>query len=99
MEGVLKSWALPKDPASLNDGVKRLAIQTEDHPIDFAFFEGEIKEGNYGAGTIKIYDRGTCRVTDSKPNQKYIVEINGQKLKGTFVLLKFKENWLFFKKK
>ena len=98
-DGVLKSWALPKQPT--NDvGVRRLAIQTEDHELSFAFFEGKLPEGSYGAGTIKVYDRGICRFIDYKEREKYIVDIKGQKLNGIFVLLKFKKDkeWLFFRK-
>jgi len=97
-DGVLKSWALPKQPT--NDiGVRRLAIQTEDHELSFAFFEGKIPEGNYGAGEIKVYDRGTYEPLDMDVS-KYIIRINGTKLKGVFVLLKIKgdKDWLLFKK-
>jgi DNA ligase D-like protein (predicted 3'-phosphoesterase) len=98
-EGVLKSWAIPKDPLEANKR-KLLAVQVEDHPLDYAKFEGVIPEGNYGAGKVKIWDRGTFELINKKEN-KIIFKINGKKLKGNFVLVKFKppKNWLFFKKK
>jgi len=99
MDGALKSWAIPKEPPT-SAGVKRLAVQVEDHPVEYANFEGTIPEGEYGAGTVKIWDKGTYRSIDRKED-KLILEIDGNKLKGTYVLLRFKDkkNWLFFKKK
>ena len=99
MDGVLKSWAIPKTPPT-EKGVKRLAVQVEDHPIEYADFEGIIPEGQYGAGTVEIWDKGEYVVKDRKED-KLIFEIKGNKLKGDYVLLRFKErkNWLFFKKK
>ena len=99
MDGVLKSWAIPKEPSTVPN-VRRLAVQVEDHPIEYANFEGTIPEGEYGAGTVEIWDRGTYRLIDRKED-KLIVEINGNRLKGTYVLVRFKDqkNWLFFKKK
>jgi DNA ligase D-like protein (predicted 3'-phosphoesterase) len=99
MDGVLKSWAVPKEPPVVK-GVKRLAVQVEDHPMDYANFAGTIPEGGYGAGTVEIWDKGIYVLVDRKPN-KIIFEIKGERLKGTYCLLRFKEdkNWLFFKTK
>jgi DNA ligase D-like protein (predicted 3'-phosphoesterase) len=99
MDGVLKSWAIPKEPPSAI-GVRRLAVQVEDHPVDYATFEGTIPEGQYGTGTVEIWDKGTYKLIERKED-KLIVEINGNRLKGTYVLVRFKvqKNWLFFKKK
>jgi DNA ligase D-like protein (predicted 3'-phosphoesterase) len=99
MDGVLKSWAIPKEPPT-SPAVKRLAVQVEDHPVDYASFEGTIAEGEYGAGTVEIWDKGTYKLIDRKED-KLIVEINGAKLSGVYVLVRFKDkkNWLFFKKK
>jgi DNA ligase D-like protein (predicted 3'-phosphoesterase) len=99
MDGTLKSWAIPKEPP-IELGVKRLAVQVEDHPISYATFEGTIPKGEYGAGTVEIWDKGTYELIDRKED-KLIVEINGEKLRGSYVLvrLKSKQNWLFFKKK
>ncbi len=102
MDGVLKSWAVPKEPPA-KEGVKRLAVQTEDHPIDYANFEGVIEEGQYGAGTVEIWDKGDFELMERTDN-KIIFNINGEKLKGAYCLIRFKpkeqpKNWLFFKKK
>jgi len=99
MDGVLKSWAVPKEPSTSPD-VKRLAVQVEDHPVEYASFEGTIPEGEYGAGKVEIWDRGTYKLIERKEN-KLIVEINGTRLSGVYVLVRFKgeKNWLFFKKK
>jgi DNA ligase D-like protein (predicted 3'-phosphoesterase) len=99
MDGVLKSWAIPKEPPT-TPNVRRLAVQVEDHPIEYGNFEGTIPEGEYGAGSVEIWDRGIYKLIDRKED-KLIIEINGKKLKGTYVLVRFKDrkNWLFFKKK
>jgi DNA ligase D-like protein (predicted 3'-phosphoesterase) len=99
MDGVLKSWAIPKEPPT-SPGIRRLAVQVEDHPIEYANFEGTIPEGEYGAGTVEIWDEGTFKLIDRKED-KLIVEISGGKLKGAYALVRFKDqkNWLFFKKK
>lgn len=99
MDGTLKSWAVPKEPPT-TPGLKRLAVQVEDHPLEYASFEGTIPEGEYGAGKVEIWDRGTFSLVDRKED-KLIVEINGQRLKGAYVLVRLKKgkNWIFFKKK
>lgn len=98
-DGVLKSWAVPKKPPQ-KPGIKRLAIQTEDHPVAYATFEGQIPEGEYGAGTVKIWDKGTYTIKKWE-KKEIIINISGEKLIGPYVLIKFKndKNWLFFKKK
>ena len=99
MDGVLKSWAVPKEPPTASS-VKRLAVQVEDHPVEYASFEGSIPEGEYGAGTVEIWDKGTYKLINRKED-KLILEIDGAKLNGVYVLVRFKDkkNWLFFKKK
>lgn len=98
MDGVLKSWAIPKEPP-VEPGVRRLAVQVEDHPLAYATFEGTISEGEYGAGTVEIWDKGTYTMLDRKED-KLLLEINGEKLRGSYVLVRFRDkNWLFFKKK
>lgn len=97
-DGVLKSWAIPKEPPTAR-GVKRLAIQTEDHPLEYANFEGVIPEGEYGAGKVEIWDKGTFDV-EEWGDEKIVVNIRGEKLKGRYCLIRFKKQengWLFFK--
>lgn len=102
MEGVLKSWAVPKGP-SMNPSDKRLAILVEDHDIDYADFEGIIPEGQYGAGTVSIWDRGTYKLLGGDLRSgKIEISLEGKKLKGTFVLTKMKgrkKEWLLIKKR
>jgi DNA ligase D-like protein (predicted 3'-phosphoesterase) len=97
--GVLKSWALPKEPPS-EEGIKRLAVQTEDHPLDYAGFEGVIPEGQYGAGEVKTWDKGSYEMI-SRKEHKMVLRIHGKRLNGDYVILRLKQkgNWLFFKKK
>ena len=100
LEGVLKSWAIPKSPP-LKTGVKRLAINVEDHPLDYANFEGTIPEGVYGAGEVKIWDQGTYELTKLS-REKITVVFHGEKLKGQYIMIKtkFSENsWILFKMK
>lgn len=94
MNGVLKSWAIPKEPPT-KFGIRRLAIQVNDHDLDYANFEGTIMEG-YGKGFVKIWDKGNYKLIE-KTKDKIILEFSGKKLKGKYILLKFKDNWLFFK--
>lgn len=99
MEGVLKSWAVPKTPP-IEPGTKRLAVSVEDHPVEYAAFEGTIPEGEYGAGTVEIWDEGTYKLLE-RNDRKIAIDVHGNKLKGIYYLIRFKEqkNWLFFKKK
>jgi bifunctional non-homologous end joining protein LigD len=109
-DGVLKSWAVPKEP-SLNTKDRRLAVQTEDHPLDYGGFEGEIPEGEYGAGSVVIWDRGSWKPLGDADaglrEGKLDFELAGQKLKGRFTLVRMaergkrksnKENWLLLKR-
>src|ERR1700739_4221287 len=109
INGTLKSWAVPKGP-SLNSADKRRAVQTEDHPLEYGGFEGKIPEGSYGAGTVMVWDRGTFR-PEGKDNALRQLErgeikfnLNGEKLRGGFVLVKLKHSqkgneWLMIKHK
>ncbi len=103
MDGVLKSWAIPKEPP-LDEKTKRLAVMTEDHPLDYATFEGVIPEGQYGAGRVGVWDKGTFNL-EERGADKFIVNIQGMRLEGRYALIKLKpgggfkggNNWLFFK--
>jgi DNA ligase D-like protein (predicted 3'-phosphoesterase) len=98
MEGVLKSWAVPKEPPT-QPGIKRLAVQVEDHPMDYIDFQGTIAEGQYGAGTVGIWDRGPYRL-EYAGEEKIIFELLGKKLSGRYALIHTRENqWIFFKTK
>ena len=114
VEDVLASWAVPKGPPK-DSGTKRLAVRTEDHPLEYADFEGVIPEGQYGAGTVIIWDRGTYinlrkekeENTDMKKSLsegKIEVWLKGGKIKGGYYLIKTgiqkdKEQWLLIKAK
>lgn len=99
--GTLKSWAVPKGP-STDPAIKRMAIPTEDHPLEYADFEGVIPKGQYGGGTVMIWDKGTFKNIkkdkDGKPidlKKSYEMgtlefKLNGQKLKGGYALVKMK---------
>ena len=105
--GVLKSWAIPKGP-SIDPSDKRLAIQVEDHPVEYKDFEGVIPSGEYGGGTVMIWDCGSYELLEKKDPQKSIQEggirfrLHGKKLKGGFALIKteYQKNrnaWLLIK--
>jgi bifunctional non-homologous end joining protein LigD len=113
LDGTLKSWAVPKGP-SLDPSVKRLAVHVEDHPIDYGSFEGDIPEGNYGAGSVIVWDRGTwepqagtfdeARETYAKGKLKFV--LHGEKLRGGWTLVRSnmrgsgdKEQWLLIKER
>jgi bifunctional non-homologous end joining protein LigD len=108
IDGVLVSWAIPKGP-SLDPAQKRLAVQTEDHPLEYADFEGLIPDGNYGAGAMIVWDRGVYRSRDGRSpaeglaQGKLDLELEGQKLRGRFALVRTKRGggleWLFFAKR
>jgi len=92
MAGVLRSWAVPKG-ISLNPEDKRLAVAVEDHPLDYIDFEGTIPEGNYGAGAVMVWDRGTYESLEGDPDQgfkkgKLTVVLRGQKIQGEFHLVR-----------
>lgn len=94
----MKSWAVPKEPPT-NSGVKRLAVQVEDHALDYIDFEGTIPEGMYGAGTVETWDKGMYTLKTRSEN-KIEFTLQGSKLKGYYILIRFRNrNWLFFKRK
>ena len=108
VDGVLKSWAVPKGP-SPDPKEKRLATQTEDHPLDYIDFEGVIPKGEYGAGSVIVWDTGTYRnltgdgavpIEEGLEQGHIRVHLEGQKLRGTWALTRFRDNlWLLVKTK
>ncbi|HEX3215769.1 MAG TPA: DNA ligase D [Aestuariivirgaceae bacterium] len=108
MEGVLKSWAVTKPP-SPDPAVKRLAVRTEDHPLDYATFEGTIPKGEYGGGTVMLWDEGIWQPVDSDPiaalaKGQLKMSLDGERMKGGWVLVRLKpegkrENWLLIKER
>lgn len=106
LNGVLKSWAIPKGPC-LDSNVKRLAMHVEDHPIEYGSFEGIIPKGQYGGGTVMLWDQGIWVPLDPNPTKAYLkghlhFELQGTKLHGTWDLIRFKkegkaESWLLKK--
>ena len=114
LDGVLKSWAVPRGP-SLDPSLKRLAVMVEDHPLDYKDFEGVIPEGNYGAGSVIIWDRGFYHhpsAGDRRESERLLLDglrkgdvkfvLDGEKLRGEFALVKTakdEKSWLLLKKK
>jgi bifunctional non-homologous end joining protein LigD len=113
VNGVLVSWAVPKGP-SLNPADKRLAVMTEDHPLEYAGFEGVIPEGQYGAGTVMVWDTGTYELADRMSAKEQLlrgeikVVLQGRKLRGGFALIRIgkrseesaqKQRWLLIKER
>src|SRR5436853_3543398 len=111
MEGVLRSWAVPKGP-SLDPGEKRLAVHVEDHPLDYGGFEGIIPKGQYGGGTVLLWDRGTWAPQEGEGDPvegyrkgKLKFRLDGEKLQGGWTLVRMHgrqggdngENWLLIK--
>jgi len=96
LDGVLKSWAVPNGPPT-EVGIKRLAVEVEDHPLSYFGFEGTIAKGEYGAGEVKVWDKGFY-VLELREPRKYHVLLKGRKLKGDYRLINFKDkNWLIYK--
>ncbi len=111
IDGVLKSWAVPKGP-SMNPKDKRLAILVDDHDMEYADFEGEIEEGEYGAGSVEIWDKGnysnvqgkkSITMNDAFDNGHIEIKLNGKRLHGNFAMIRMKKgdgkNWLLVKMK
>src|SRR3954468_8416727 len=105
MEGVLRSWAVPKGP-SYNTADKRLAVHVEDHPLEYGDFEGLIPDGNYGAGAVIVWDRGQWLPVDDPAEGlakgKLLFELRGLKLHGMWTLVKIKKaekEWLLIKER
>ena len=96
LDCVLKSWAVPRGvPTELK--VKRLAVEVEDHPLSYFDFEGEIPKGQYGAGSVKVWDKGRYVLLLREPG-KYHILLKGRKLEGDYRLVRFKDkNWLIFR--
>ena len=99
-DGVLRSWAVPKGPPQ-TAGVRRLAVQVEDHPLEYIDFAGTIPAGHYGAGRVRIWDAGTYTLEKAEPNELVFV-LHGKKLQGPFALIRLEhrpQDWLFLKLK
>ncbi len=102
-DGALASWAVPKG-VPLEPGQQHLAVHVEDHPLEYGTFEGEIPKGQYGAGTVEIWDRGTYELLEEKKNGGLTVRLHGEKLEGTWALVPAhlsgdEKNWLIVRKR
>ncbi len=98
MSGVLRSWAVPKGPP-LEPGVRRLAVQVEDHPTSYLDFAGEIPAGQYGAGTVAIWDKGSYKL-EKEAADRLEFSLSGEKLRGDYVLVHTGDkNWLFIRRR
>ena len=102
-DGALASWAVPKG-VPLESGQRALAVHVEDHPLEYATFEGEIPKGEYGAGSVEIWDQGTYELLEEKKNGGLTVRLHGNRLEGTWTLVPAKldgkeKNWLLLKKR
>src|ERR671929_305047 len=102
-DGVLASWAVPKG-VPLEPGQQHLAVHVEDHPLEYGSFEGEIPKGEYGAGTVEIWDRGTYELLEEKRDGGLTVRLEGERLNGTWTLVPAKlsgdpKNWLIIRKR
>jgi bifunctional non-homologous end joining protein LigD len=102
-DGALASWAVPKG-IPLEPGQRALAVHVEDHPLEYAKFEGEIPKGEYGAGSVEIWDKGTYELLEEKENGGLTVRLHGNRLEGTWTLVPAKldgdpKNWLILKKR
>jgi bifunctional non-homologous end joining protein LigD len=103
MNGALASWAVPKG-VPLEPGEQHLAVHVEDHPLDYARFEGEIPKGEYGAGTVEIWDNGMYELLEQKRNGGLTVRLHGKRLRGTYALVPAHlsgdpKNWLILRKR
>src|SRR5919107_2222947 len=101
--GALASWAVPKG-VPLEPGQRALAVHVEDHPLDYAGFEGEIPAGQYGAGTVEIWDRGTYELLEEKKDGGLTFRLHGEKLDGVWALVPARlsgdpKNWLVIRKR
>src|SRR5256884_7157802 len=102
-DGALASWAVPKG-VPLEPGQRALAVHVEDHPLDYAGFEGESRKGQYGAGTVEIWDSGTYELVEEKRDGGLTIRLHGKRLDGTWTLVPAKldgdpKNWLLLKKR